>query len=256
MKRIFLIVASLVASFTGFQGLEAQTAATPLTLENITSGKYSPQYVYGVNPMKDGETYTQLSPDSKRIIRRSFKTGKDLETIFDVTEARGPVKLETIDGYIMSPDERRILLRTQTKAIYRRSYTAVYYIYDVQNHKFEPLSEGGPQQMPLFSPDGNVIAFARDNNLFLVKLLFGNAETQVTKDGKFNEVLNGIPDWVNEEEFTTARSFDFSSDSQMLAWIRYDESKVSVYAIQQFKGMYPERTECETIPANTATNTP
>ncbi len=248
MKRIFLIVASLVASFSCFSGAEAQAQTSPLTLENITSGKYSPQYVYGVNPMKDGETYTQLSSDSKRIIRRSFKTGKDVETIFDVAEARGPVKLESIDGYIMSPDERRILLRTQTKAIYRRSYTAVYYIYDVKNHKFEPLSEGGPQQMPLFSPDGNVIAFARDNNLFLVKLLFGNAESQVTKDGKFNEVLNGIPDWVNEEEFTTARSFDFSSDSQMLAWIRYDESKVPVYAIQQFKGMYPERTECDDYP--------
>ena len=110
------------------------------------------------------------------------------------------------------------------------------------------LSEGGPQQMPIFSPDGNVIAFARDNNLFVVKLLFGNAETQVTKDGKFNEVLNGIPDWVNEEEFATNRSFDFSADSRMLAWVRYDESKVPVYAIREFKGSYPTRSEYDEYP--------
>ena len=251
MKRFLLFVASLFIGGTAYTGsqLLAQTNQQ-LTLEDITGGKYNPQYVYGVNPMKDGESYTQLSNDNKRIIRRSFKTGKEIEVLFDADNARGPKKLNAIDGYIMSPDERRILLRTQTKAIYRRSYTAVYYIYDVENKKFEALSEGGPQQMPLFSPDGNVIAFVRDNNLFLVKLLFGNAESQVTKDGKFNEVINGLPDWVNEEEFSTNRSFDFSSDSQMLAWIRYDESKVPIYSIQEFKGAYPTRSEYDEYPGS------
>lgn len=148
----------------------------------------------------------------------------------------------------MSPDEHRILIQTETKGIYRRSYTAVYYIYDVLNNTLEPLSEGGPQQVPLFSPDGNVIAFARGNNLFLVKLLFGNAEVQVTKDGKFNEVINGLPDWVNEEEFTTNRSFDFSADSKVLAWVRYDESQVPIYSMQEFKGLYPARSEFDAYP--------
>lgn len=251
MKRFLLFVASLFMGGTAFTGSQLLAQANQqLTLEDITGGKYNPQYVYGVNPMKDGESYTQLSNDNKRIIRRSFKTGKEIEVLFDADNARGPKKLNAIDGYIMSPDERRILLRTQTKAIYRRSYTAVYYIYDVENKKFEALSEGGPQQMPLFSPDGNVIAFVRDNNLFLVKLLFGNAESQVTKDGKFNEVINGLPDWVNEEEFSTNRSFDFSSDSQMLAWIRYDESKVPIYSIQEFKGAYPTRSEYDEYPGS------
>lgn len=252
MKKILLLVAGLFAGVAGFTGLSVAQAEVQaqekLTLEDIAGGKYFPNYVYGVNPMNDGESYTQLSNDGKRIIRRSFKNGKELGVIFDVDAARGNQKLQGIDGYIMSPDERRILLRTQTRMIYRRSYTAVYYIYDVANKTYEPLSDGGPQQMPIFSPDGNVIAFARDNNLFLVKLLYGNAETQVTKDGKFNEVLNGVPDWVNEEEFSTARSFDFSADSKMLAWVRYDESKVPVYAIQEFKGAYPTRMEYDEYP--------
>lgn len=245
MKKFFMIAACFLFLFNG-EVTHAQEGK--IKLQDVTNGVYWPKQIDGVNPMNDGESYTQLSPDHKRIVRHSFKTGKEIATVFDVETARGSKKLPRIDGYIMSPDEHRILIQTETKGIYRRSYTAVYYIYDVRNNTLEPLSEGGPQQVPLFSPDGNVIAFARDNNLFLVKLLFGNAEVQVTKDGKFNEVINGLPDWVNEEEFTTNRSFDFSADSKVLAWVRYDESQVPIYSMQEFKGLYPARSEFDAYP--------
>lgn len=245
MKKFFMIAACFLFLFKG-EVVHAQEGN--IKLQDVTNGVYWPKQIDGVNPMNDGESYTQLSPDHKRIVRHSFKTGKEIATVFDVETARGSKKLSYIDGYIMSPDEHRILIQTETKGIYRRSYTAVYYIYDVRNNTLEPLSEGGPQQVPLFSPDGNVIAFARGNNLFLVKLLFGNAEVQVTKDGKFNEVINGLPDWVNEEEFTTNRSFDFSADSKVLAWVRYDESQVPIYSMQEFKGLYPARSEFDAYP--------
>ena len=245
MKKFFMIAACFLFLFKG-EVVHAQEGK--IKLQDVTNGVYWPKQIDGVNPMNDGESYTQLSPDHKRIVRHSFKTGKEIATVFDVETARGSKKLPYIDGYIMSPDEHRILIQTETKGIYRRSYTAVYYIYDVCNNTLEPLSEGGPQQVPLFSPDGNVIAFARGNNLFLVKLLFGNAEVQVTKDGKFNEVINGLPDWVNEEEFTTNRSFDFSADSKVLAWVRYDESQVPIYSMQEFKGLYPARSEFDAYP--------
>lgn len=245
MKKFFMIAACFLFLF---KGEVAHAQEGKIKLQDVTNGVYWPKQIDGVNPMNDGESYTQLSPDHKRIVRHSFKTGKEIATVFDVETARGAKKLPYIDGYIMSPDEHRILIQTETKGIYRRSYTAVYYIYDVRNNTLEPLSEGGPQQVPLFSPDGNVIAFARGNNLFLVKLLFGNAEVQVTKDGKFNEVINGLPDWVNEEEFTTNRSFDFSADSKVLAWVRYDESQVPIYSMQEFKGLYPARSEFDAYP--------
>lgn len=245
MKKFFMIAACFLFLF---KGEVAHAQEGKIKLQDVTNGVYWPKQIDGVNPMNDGESYTQLSPDHKRIVRYSFKTGKEIATVFDVETARGSKKLPRIDGYIMSPDEHRILIQTETKGIYRRSYTAVYYIYDVRNNTLEPLSEGGPQQVPLFSPDGNVIAFARGNDLFLVKLLFGNAEVQVTKDGKFNEVINGLPDWVNEEEFTTNRSFDFSADSKVLAWVRYDESQVPIYSMQEFKGLYPARSEFDAYP--------
>ena len=106
-----------------------------------------------------------------------------------------------------------------------------------------PLSDGGPQECPLWSPDGNMVGFVREGNLFLVKLLFDNAEVQITKDGKFNSIINGKADWVYEEEFVTNRSFDFNADATMLAWIRYDESQVPLFSFPMYKGMLPEMKE-------------
>ena len=217
-------------------------AGGKLDLKAITKGEFSQETMTAVRPSADGETYTQISSDGKQIVSYSFRTGKQESVVFDVATARGG-QVSKVDNYIMSPDGRRILIQTQTKPIYRRSFTAVYYIYDIRNNKLEPLSDGGPQQTPVFSPDGNQIAFVRDNNIFLVKLLYDNAESQVTKDGKRNEVLNGIPDWVYEEEFSTNSSMVFSADSKQIIWIRYDETDVKQYSLQLFKGLYPEKKE-------------
>ena len=197
--------------------------------------------------MLDGEHYTQISSDHKRIVKYSFKTGEEVGTLFDVTTARD-CDLKSFDDYILSPDEKLILIQTETKPIYRHSFTAVYYIYNVKNNKMEPLSNNGPQQVPLFSPDGNQIAFVRNNNIYLVKLLFGNSESQVTKDGEYNHVLNGIPDWVYEEEFSFNRAFDFSADSKMIAYVRFDESAVPMFSFPWYKGLAPEKTSYATYP--------
>lgn len=223
------------------------TNAQQVTLQDVANGTYRAEGIRGIKPMLDGEHYTQMSSDGKRIVKYSFKTGKEVSTIFDVATARD-CTIKTFDDYIMSPNENLILIQTDTKPIYRRSFTATYYIFNVKNNKMEPLSENGPQQVPLFSPDGNQIAFVRDNNIYLVKLLFGNSESQVTTDGKYNEVLNGIPDWVYEEEFGFNRAFDFSADSKMIAYIRFDESKVPMYSFPLYKGMAPSMEQFATYP--------
>lgn len=229
-----------------FHTIDAQEKG--LQLEEITSGKYSPEMVYGMRPANDGESYTLLNDERTKIIRCSFKTGEVIETLFDCATAKGQSGLKTIDGYTMSADEKKILLRTHTKSIYRRSYTAVHYVYDIKTKEYVPLSKGGAQQVPLFSPDGSKVAFVRENNLFVVDLQKGGAEVQVTDDGKFNEIINGVPDWVYEEEFTLNRSFDFSADSKALAWIKYDEREVPIYSMQEFKGLMPEKKAYEEYP--------
>lgn len=219
-------------------------AANGLDLRQITSGQFIPDNIRGVTLAADGESYTQLGDDGKTISRYSFKTGKALETLFDVANT----KVEYISGYIMSPDGKRILIETNRKSIYRHSFTADYYIYTIASRKMVPLSDHGAQQTPLFSPDGTMIAFVRENNIFLIKLLYDNAESQVTKDGKKNEVINGIPDWVNEEEFGHSRAMVFTADSKQLVWVRYDERAVCQYSMPLYKGLKPERNEFTEYP--------
>lgn len=240
MKRItWLLVLACLSMMT--------MAAQGLDLKDITRGVYRAEGMRAVVPSDDGESYTQLSNDYQRIVRYSFKTGKETETLFDVKTAAG-VKLESIDGYIMSPDSRRILIQTKTKSVYRHSFTAEYYIYTIASRKMVPLSKNGAQQTPLFSPDGTLISFVRDNNIFLIKLLYDNAESQVTKDGKKNEVINGIPDWVNEEEFGNDRAMVFTADSKQLVWVRYDEHTVREYSMPIYKGLSPEHVEYADYP--------
>lgn len=222
-------------------------AGENLSLRDITDGKYYTKSVYGINPLNDGEQYAMIV-DGKRIVTYSFRTGQQVAVLFDADNTKGKVHVSRIDGYIMSPDEKNILIRTETKSIYRRSYTAVYYLYNVRNRTLVPLSDGGPQECPVFSPDGNQVAFVREGNIFLVKLLFNNSESQVTKDGKYNHIINGKPDWVYEEEFVTSRSLCFNADNTMLMWIRYDESEVPLYSFPMFKGMAPEKPEYAEYP--------
>ena len=221
-------------------------AGNKLDLQAITRGEFGAETMAAVVPLADGN-YAQISDDGKQIVKYSFRTGKQAQVLFDADKARGP-KVKRVEGYIMSPDGQKMLIQTNTERIYRRSFASTYYIYSLKNNTLEPLSDGGPQQTPVWSPDGNVVAFVRDNNIFLVKLLYGNAESQVTKDGKRNEIINGVPDWVYEEEFSTNSSLVFSADSKQVVWIRYDESKVKEYSMPMFKGLSPARDEYATYP--------
>ena len=241
MKRLLFI-------FTALFMLTAHVSAGgKITIPDITSGKFAAKTVNGINPIEGTDTYARISDDGKRVDCYSFKTGKLLRNLFDVGNTMGK-KIDSFDGYILSPDGTRMLIQTKTKSIYRRSFTAVYYLYNIASRKLEPLSDGGPQQVPVWSKDGLQVAFVREGNIYLVKLLYDNAEVQVTKDGKFNEVINGLPDWVNEEEFGFNRALTFNADGTMICWLRYDEKDVKTYSLQMYKGMKPEKQENAVYP--------
>lgn len=250
MRRINIAFLICLFTLTAF----AQGGRKP-DLKEIVSGGFIPESISGVIPIPgDGGHYTQMNDERTQIIKYSFKTGKPVEVLFDAATAR-ECPFKKFDSYSFSPDGSKLLIATETTPIYRRSYTAEHYLYSLKrnlegkiNNVVEKLSDGGPQQVPVFSPDGYQVAFVRDNNIYLVKLLYGNSESRVTEDGKRNEVLNGIPDWVYEEEFAFNRAIEFSPDSKMLAYIRFDEREVPSYSFPVFAGEAPRISPYEKYP--------
>lgn len=241
MKKIITTCIAIIMASTNLN------AITKLDIKDVTSGKFTAEYVSGVNSINGTDYYASINNDKKKIIEYSFKTGKPVGVLFDVDDTQGE-KINSFDGYIFSPNGQKMLIQTKTEKIYRRSFKATYYIYTVSSKKLEKLSDGGPQQVPVWSPNCQQIAFVRDNNIYLVKLLYDNAESQVTTDGKFNSIINGIPDWVNEEEFSFNCALVFSADSKNICWIKYDESQVDTYQLQLFKGLNPEKTQYDYYP--------
>lgn len=201
----------------------------------LRDGTFEQKTVSGVRSLSDGERYTTMSDG--RVLCFSYRTGEPAGVLFDASAAEP--RIEFTD-YVLSADERRLLLTTDVEPIYRHSFTAEYWIYDRQDGSLRRLSQEGPQQQAQFSPDGNRVAFVRGGNLFVADPAAGS-ERQLTFDGRFNHIINGLPDWVYEEEFSFARAFAWSPDGRKIAYLRFDESRVKQYNMNRFAGgLYPE----------------
>lgn len=237
MKRFLLMCAAVLTA-------TLLHAGDSISLKAFTDGEFAAKRISGMTPISGTSEFAQISGDGKKIVAFSFKTGKQTKVLFDVNDTKG-AKIDAFDDYEMTDNGKFLLIETNYKRIYRRSFTADYYIYNVETKNLKKLSENGSEQIPTFSPDGKKIAFVRKNNIFITD---GNGEKQITTDGEFNKIINGLPDWVNEEEFSFNNALAWSADSKTLSWIKYDESKVKTYSLQMFKGSNPELDEYSDYP--------
>ena len=195
--------------------------------------------VRGMNSMNDGSTYATFEKGELNIY--NYKTGKLVKSLFSFSELipegeEAPIGMQ---DYALSDDESKVLFLTDMESIYRHSFTANYYVYDLNTKILKPLSTNGKQRLATFSPDASKVAFMRDNNLFIKDLKTGT-EKQFTHDGLYNHIINGAPDWVYEEEFSFSQGFFWSPDSKKIAYYRFDESKVKEFQMEEFEGLYPE----------------
>lgn len=211
-----------------------------ITVEEIYSGAFRTKGMDELQSMKNTNQYTVLNFDaasrSMQIDLFDFATLKKVSTLIDTKNHS--VLAEGIDSYTFSPDEKLVLIANNTNQIFRHSFTADYYLYDTNSKMVSKLFDFQVQE-PTFSPDGKKIAFARENNLFVYDI--ASKETvALTNDGKKNSIINGITDWVYEEEFAFVRAFDWSKDSKKVAFIRFDESQVPEFSMSIFKkDLYP-----------------
>ena len=231
-----IILATLVSAGTA----GAQTGDKSVSLKEITDGMFRQKTAVGeMRSLPDGEHYTAMNAEQNMIVKYSYRTGKAVDTLFNATTAR-ECEFTKFDGYTISSTGHHILVWRETEPIYRRSYKAAVYDYDVRRNYVKPITDSKEKVMiPTFSPDGRMCAFVKDNNIWIRKFDF-DTEVQVTKDGALNKILNGTTDWVYEEEFAVTNLMAWSPDSEYLAYVRMDETEVPEYSMQVYgDGLYP-----------------
>ncbi|WP_010181952.1 S9 family peptidase [Aquimarina agarilytica] len=223
-----------------------------LTLEAIWGGKFRAEYLEEIHHLKNGKEYSTLTFD-----RANNETKIEAYNYLNPTQHHTLLSSETLeisdfDSYEFSPNETKVLLGTKIKRRYRYSSSGIFYVYDFQAKTLKAISDNAIIS-PVFSPDGNKIAYVFNNNLFIKHLASGKL-IQVTTDGKKNTIINGLSDWVYEEEFELVTAFAWNSTSDQLAYFKFDESKVPQYSMMLYKNdNYPE-TETFKYPKAGETN--
>lgn len=224
MKKTLILLAALAVS----------VSASALDIQDYVLGGARPRGIGAVTPAMDGKYYYQLADGGKTIARCAYKTGQRIATVLD-SVAMHNVQVKRWDGYEMSQSESAILLWADSEPIYRHSFTARFFVYDCKSGQMKSVAGDEPVQIATLSPDGQRVAYVKQNNVYVQRLSDGNI-TQATTDGLKNHVINAVPDWVYEEEFAMLNSFAWSSDSRTLSFIRWDESEVPMYSMTMYEG--------------------
>ncbi len=224
--------------------------SAPLSVEEYCApGVSAPLGIKAITPLADGETYAAISNDGQSIEKYSYKTGQKTGDLFSISGIKGDLKISDFVGYEISDNGRKILLWNNVNKIYRHSFTADYYVYDTMRSTLAKVSENGPQRNATMSHDGRLVAYTRDNNVYVSNIDY-KTDIAVTKDGVVNQVINGSPDWAYEEEFSVTNTMRWSSDDSVLAFMRFDETKVPTYTFDDYRSycdndplgdLYPER---------------
>ncbi|MBD5369997.1 MAG: prolyl oligopeptidase family serine peptidase [Bacteroides sp.] len=238
---------ALVLAGTLCAGIQAEGATLGLD-DYCDIATATPAGVKEMTPMADGESYSCLSEDGRAIEQYSYRTGKLMRVLFSLDGVKGAVKIDGFDGYQLSENEKKILLWNNVEKIYRHTFRADYYVYDIARMTMQKVSDAGAQQGAVMSHDGRMVAYQRGNNIFISNLDY-NTDVAVTTDGERNRIINGTPDWGYEEEFGVLNTMRWSADDNTLAYIRFDETDVPAYSFDNYKSYCDEEPESDLYPA-------
>ena len=218
------------------------TIKADLTIQDYCNPRNSsPAGIKAITPLPDGESFAAISDDGNIIGKFSYKTGKKTGELFNLSKVKGELQISSFDGFKVSDNGKKILLWNNIEKIYRYSFRAEYYVYDTFRETLARVSDKGLQRGATMSHDGRLVAYMRDNNIFISNLDY-KTDIAITDDGKEGEIINGIPDWSYEEEFDLLTMMRWNGDDTVLAYVKFDESKVPAYSFNQY------RSFCDTDP--------
>lgn len=235
MKRILLLAAFIIVPALTIK------AQQKIEVSNIWNGTFRTQQLNALNTLHTKNQYIVLDFNQQKkaftIDVFDFTTLEKVQTVFNSADFP---EIKEISDYRINKTDDKILIATNSNPIYRHSFTSVYYLYDIASKTLQKISEKAIQE-PLLNTDGSKIAYGFENNLYVFDVQTKKT-TQVTHDGKKNEIINGITDWVYEEEFAFVRAFDWNTDGTQLAFIRFDESSVPVFSMDVYgQELYPQQ---------------
>ena len=229
MKKVALFLVLVIVTSLSF--------SQKLTLEDVWQ-KYNfyPSTVSGIRSMNDGLFYT--TQVGNKIVKFSYETGKEVEIIFDLAQIKGDNLPNAVSNYEFSSDEKKLIISNDIEPIYRHSFTANFYVYDLQTKEMTKIFDN-KIQLATFSPLADKVAFVYKNNLYYQDLE-KKQTVKITTDGEWNNIINGAPDWVYEEEFSFSKAFEWSPNGKNIAYIRFDESKVKEFDMTYYGTLYPK----------------
>ncbi|MDB9720716.1 S9 family peptidase [Winogradskyella sp.] len=209
-----------------------------ITLSEIWGGEFRAEGMQALHSMNNGKQYSVLNVDRQtRNATIDIYDYKTLEKVKTLVSSADIAEIQGFFDYSFSADESKIILTTKSTPVFRRSTLGEYYIYDIASKNVTKVSDNLVQE-PTLSPDATKIAYGFQNNLYVKDLASGNVE-QMTSDGEKNKIINGITDWVYEEEFGFVRAFDWNANSNQIAFIRFDETEVPEFSMDVFgSGLY------------------
>ena len=227
MKNIWIFI---VVSFLSVNLTAQMSLGKEITLEDIwTNYTFYAYSVPGFNFLKDGKHYTRL--EGGMVKKYDLVSGEFVEDIF---------QMDGMNAYSFSPDESHILARTESEQIYRHSSKARYFAVNLKTKDVNEIYTKGLISNATFCPDGSKVAFVYNNNLY-IKSIATEELTQVTSDGKLNEIINGMADWVYEEEFSFTQAYEWNSDGTKIAYLKFNETDVKEFIMTNYtNGLYPE----------------
>ncbi|MVO10741.1 prolyl oligopeptidase family serine peptidase [Flavobacterium sp. TP390] len=232
-KKITLLIL-LIASYS-------IVAQQKITLEEIWTGAFRTKGMDELHALKNTNQYTVLDFDrASRSMQIDLYDFETLEKVTTLINTKDFPELESIDNYAFDQSETKILLATHSSPIFRHSFTADYFVYDTKTKSLYKFTNNAIQE-PTFSSDGSKIAYAFENNLYVYDTT-SKTNLQITQDGQKNKIINGITDWVYEEEFAFVKAFDWNKTGDKIAYIRFDESEVPEFSMDLYnEGLYPSQ---------------